>query len=174
MLGLFVAVCKMVNSCAAIHCTNKRGKTAAVKFHKFPHEDRSLCDQWIAAAKRDASFPKVVSYICGDHFTAEDYDEDGKLRSNVVPSVFKTLKNRRTRMRGASRVRRSVSSMARTGGGIVTEGDEYSLVDSGLSSCGSSAASSRKSSKEESKDEEGIVMMQRERISFQKVRVTIL
>ena len=80
----------MVNSCAAYHCQNRSKKGGEISFHKFPLKNTDLCRKWVTATKRDGFVPSDGSYICGEHFTKDDYlfSNSNKLKDGAIPSVF--------------------------------------------------------------------------------------
>ena len=74
--------------CVATGCDQKKSKDG-VRFHLFPHNDPSRCEQWRIAAKMKMK-PTKSEMLCSDHFKNDDYKSEklSHLKSDAVPSIF--------------------------------------------------------------------------------------
>lgn len=104
----------MPNKCSAVGC--KSGYTGVpssgeISYHKFPHEDQNLLQQWLRRISRDNFIPSRHSVLCSLHFTPADFvcesidtniDRRRKrprtlqrrhLKLGAVPSIFPNLPN---------------------------------------------------------------------------------
>ena len=87
----------MVNSCAAIGCTNRTKAGSGISFHRFPLSRPELLHKWVRAVRREKWTPNRYSFICSDHFHASCFIvKPGvvgrRLHPDAVPSIFPTLK----------------------------------------------------------------------------------
>ncbi|XP_047101644.1 THAP domain-containing protein 2-like isoform X2 [Schistocerca piceifrons] len=82
----------MVNSCAALGCTEKYVKGAELSFHSFP-ADEVRRNVWTLALKRKNFKASKYTKICSKHFSSDCFDTDAfgfgrKLKRDAVPSIF--------------------------------------------------------------------------------------
>ena len=87
----------MVNSCAAIGCTNRTKAGSGISFHRFPLSRQELLHKWVRAVRREKCTPNRYSFICSVHFHASCFIvKPGvvgrRLHPDAVPSIFPTLK----------------------------------------------------------------------------------
>lgn len=93
-------VTKMVNTCAAMNCTNRnnmRARELGITFHRFPKSPKER-EKWTIAMKRidlkkkDVYWqPHKYDVLCSKHFLKTCFDLTGKrvrLREGAVPSLF--------------------------------------------------------------------------------------
>ena len=81
----------MVKSCAAYGCSNRFEKDSDLSFHSFPLKNPNLLKEWLVVLKREKFVPSKYSFLCSEHFLAEDYNNNNKklhLKPDVVPSIF--------------------------------------------------------------------------------------
>lgn len=104
----------MPNKCAAVGCkSGYKGVNCSsdilVSYHKFPHEDKNLLQQWLHRISRDNYVPSQHSVLCSLHFTETDFISESTdtnidrrrkrprtlqrrhLKSGAVPSIFPNL-----------------------------------------------------------------------------------
>ncbi|XP_046983542.1 THAP domain-containing protein 2-like isoform X2 [Schistocerca americana] len=82
----------MVNSCAALGCTEKYVKGADLSFHSFP-ADEVRRNVWTLALKRKNFKASKYTKICSKHFSSDCFDTESfgfgrKLKRDAVPSIF--------------------------------------------------------------------------------------
>ncbi|VEN57119.1 unnamed protein product [Callosobruchus maculatus] len=82
---------KMVESCCAVNCCNRRTKGVKMKFHRLPI-DPYLRNLWLHAIGRIHFTPSRTTVICEEHFTSQDYEVNVHgnrvLKRSAVPSKF--------------------------------------------------------------------------------------
>jgi hypothetical protein len=71
-------------TCCVAECTNsKKDKTergAGLVFHRFPVKDQAMCKVWLEKCQRGENLKIINCYICSDHFTPDDYEDDMRNR----------------------------------------------------------------------------------------------
>ncbi|XP_049769900.1 THAP domain-containing protein 2-like isoform X3 [Schistocerca cancellata] len=82
----------MVNSCAALGCTEKYVKGAELSFHSFP-ADEVRRNVWTLALKRKNFKATKYTKICSKHFSSDCFEtvafgSGRKLKRDAVPSIF--------------------------------------------------------------------------------------
>ncbi len=91
ILWIFVNVFIMVQSCAALGCTNHAKKASGISFHRFPHHKKELLQKWIQAVRRKDFVPSKTHCLCSIHFTPACFKQGKKhqtLKEDAVPTVF--------------------------------------------------------------------------------------
>ncbi|CAH1993829.1 unnamed protein product [Acanthoscelides obtectus] len=82
---------KMVESCSAVNCCNRRRKDVKMKFERIP-TDPNMRKLWLHAIRRENFTPSTTTVICKKHFTSGDYEVsvhgNKALKKVAVPSVF--------------------------------------------------------------------------------------
>lgn len=86
--------------CAAFGCTNRSSRDSGIRFHRFP-TDAALAKQWIRAMRRKNFTHSQHTFLCSEHFTDDDYQQNvsimrkvgiplkhTRLKPGAVPSVF--------------------------------------------------------------------------------------
>lgn len=76
---------EMVNSCAAVGCTNRVGKKGII-FYRFP-ADAEQRAKWLAAVRRDKWKPTKNSRVCSEHFVGGRKSDD-RNSPGSVPTIF--------------------------------------------------------------------------------------
>ena len=101
----------MVNKCSVFGCQTGYNKddNVGISLHKYPLNDKELCEKWIRANPRENFVPTMYSRVCAIHFKPTDFIyestdsnprrkkakiDNGKemkikhLKPGVVPSIF--------------------------------------------------------------------------------------
>ncbi|KAI0980147.1 hypothetical protein GJ496_004272 [Pomphorhynchus laevis] len=79
-----------VLKCSIMGCSNHyMPKRRAVPLYNLPRDD-VLAKRWLKACRReDVQFQSYTRFrICKNHFQADDFDNDGNLKSTSIPSLF--------------------------------------------------------------------------------------
>lgn len=79
----------MPTTCAVLGCKNTYIKNKDVSFHKIPSRkdaaSKNLREQWIRCCKRVASWNPIVTHICSDHFSDDDFERD--MRNELLGNI---------------------------------------------------------------------------------------
>ena len=82
----------MVKSCCAVGCTKRYSKDCGLHFYRFPKDDCTRRNQWIAAVNRENWKPTEHSWICSSHFVGGEKSDDPSSPA-YIPTIFDHVKS---------------------------------------------------------------------------------